>query len=96
MNRKRKIRLPQIPKDWMDDARKLPRVEVDWADATTVLGWKSWGDLQKFTPVEVRTTGFLLPSHKDFLRVVPTIGQSGDMADTWLIPIAWVRRVKAL
>lgn len=90
------MKLPKIQKDWLDDLRKLPMVEVTWHDATTIGGWKHWSELVKYEPAEMKTCGRLLPPGSGFIRVVPSIGSNGDMSDIWLIPKGWITGIKRI
>ena len=90
------VSLPKIPKDWKNDLQSLPKVDVTWNDATTIINWKDWDSLQAYELVEIHTIGHLLPSGKNFIRVAPSIGSSGEMSDVWLIPRAWIKSVKRI
>ena len=87
------LRLPKIPKDWQNNLKSLPLVSITWWDACTHVGWKDWSYLEGAQLSNCSTIGYLLPSTKTILKVSPTIGESG-MADTWFIPMAWVKSVK--
>jgi hypothetical protein len=88
------VKLPKIPKNWQNNTKKLPLVSVTWMDACTHVGWKSWDYLEGAGLTEIITIGYLLPYTKDIVKVAPSIGEGGEMGDTWMIPRAWVKKVK--
>lgn len=93
----RNLKLPKIPKNWQDNPLlHLPRVEVEWMDATAFIGWRTWDDAQGCGLSTIKTVGYLAPPTKTTLRVVPTLAANGDIGDVWLIPLAWVQKVRRL
>jgi len=90
------LKLPKVPDNWEKDSRNLPIVQVEWTDACTQIGWKSWYELETAELAVTRTIGYLLPSTKDIIKIAPTISSNGEFADTWMIPKGWVIHVKVL
>lgn len=92
----KKLKLPKIPKNWEEDCFKLPRVLVEWVDATTVSGWWDMEGFKQKVPITVHTLGYLLPPHKEFVRIAPTVGAHGAFADPWMIPRVWIKSIKRI
>lgn len=92
----RKLKLPKIPKGWDKDLWSLPLVEVMWTDAAVWSGWRALDEVKTLNTLPVKTTGWLMPSAKGQLTLLPTVSKDNGIADVWVIPTKWVQKVRRL
>lgn len=89
------MKFPKVDKSWQDDLQKLRVAEVTWVDATVVGGWWS-ADRTDHSNIEVKSVGWYLPPTKTQIRLGYSITSNGMLNELFLIPKAWVKKVRLL
>ncbi len=78
------------------DLRKLPKVKVEWCDATADGGWKTFDSMRKEDPVEVTSIGYMIRNDKHRVQVVQSVCSNGKVAESLTIPKGWIKSVKVV
>jgi len=76
-------------------------VEVTWHDATSRTEWLALGDHQAQTPMQVKSTGYVIRLTAKTVQIVqswraPVPDEPQVVADSLTIPRGWVRSVRRL
>ena len=81
----------------IDDLKKLPLVEIEWADAASDHAWATLKEARDDAgPVPCLTVGRLVSNGPKFIAVAQTIAKHGKVSSVWSIPRGWVKRVRRL
>lgn len=74
------------------------KITVEWMDAYTEDGWKSFEELSKIDEIAsfCNTNGWFISMDKYFLVICHTIGKTNkqNMMGKLVIPRSWVRKVE--
>lgn len=68
-------------------------VEVTWQDIACYSGWQDGGD---WSPIDVKTVGYVIKKRDKNLYVAQTIEQSGKPGNVFVIPNHNVKNVRVI
>jgi len=75
--------------------KKLPRVEVEWDDATSSSAWQHYSRAKDSTPLRCISRGFLVSKDRANIRVALSFCPEGvTVSDVVIIPRQWVRKIR--
>ena len=78
------------------DVRQFPVCRVTWVDSCSCSRWRDVDQVRGETLMECQTVGFLVSRTRRSLVLAQSVNENRDLAASWVVPTAGVKRVERL
>lgn len=61
-------------------------VLIKWRDSGSLYGWQCPTSIKEFKPIIAYTVGMMVEETKEYVKIVQTTSNDGDMGNAFVIP----------
>lgn len=67
---------------------KTKKVLIEWVDSSSIRGWRHESEMTDSLaePCKIKSIGYLIKDHKDFVTIATSLSENGSMIDPLSIP----------